>query len=346
MLHPKLNEFIKRMPKVELHIHLEGSIAPRTFLELAKRNDVAIPAHDVAGIKRLFHYQSFGEFLTVFMTLTRTIARYDDFEQLAYEMGLMLSEQHILYAEVMISPMQHLLNGINLTKSIAAVSKGFEQARRETGIVMRLALDYGRQYGTAYAWYVLDVAKNTRDLGVVAWSIGGNEIHHPPEPFADIFAAAREAGLHVMAHAGEVEGPHSVWGAVNALHAERLGHGIRSIDDPLLVAHLRDTGVVLDISPSSNILTGAATSWIKHPLRQLYDAGVLMTINSDDPTFFNTTLTEEYRRVTRHFGFTTDDLCKLVLNSVRAAFLPPDEKATLFRRVEQELHALRTELDI
>lgn len=346
MLTPELEAFIERMPKVELHIHLEGSILPQTFLDLAQRNEVDIPATDRAGVEQLFHYQSFGEFLSVFMTLTRTIVRPEDFEQLAYEMGLMLSAQHILYAEVMISPMQHLLNGINLYKSIRAVWNGFERARCETGILLRIALDYGRQYGTSYAWYVLEVAREMRDCGVVAWSIGGNEIHHPPEPFAEVFAAARGSGLHVMAHAGEVEGPDSVWGAVHALQSERLGHGIRSIDDPELVVYLRDHRVVLDISPSSNILTGAAASWEQHPLRRLYDAGVLVTINSDDPTFFCTTLTEEYRRVTQHFGFTVDELCVLVLNSAQAAFLPPEEKAALVDRVSNELDTLRAELGI
>ncbi len=346
MLTPELETFIARMPKVELHLHLEGAVAPRIVLELARRNDIDIPAHDVAGIERLFKYRNFTEFLSVFMVLTQTIVRSEDFEYLGYELGMMLSRQHVLYAEVMLSPMQHLLRGINLYDVISATSAGFARAERETGIIMRIALDYGRQYGTSYAWYVLEVAKEMRDHGVIAWSIGGDEIHHPPEPFADVFAAASEAGFHLMAHAGEVAGPASVWGAVDVLHAERLGHGIRSVEDETLLVHLRECGVTLDVCPSSNISTGAALSWQQHPLRQLYDAGVLVTINSDDPPFFETTLTDEYRRAVYYFGFTVDDLCILVLNSVRSSFLPEQEKAALLTRMSRELDELRAELGI
>jgi adenosine deaminase len=212
--------------------------------------------------------------------------------------------------------------------------------------VVRLALDYGRQYGPDLAWPVLEAVAQTNLPELVAWSIGGNEIDHPPEPFAEVFAAARAAGLQVMAHAGEVVGPASVWGAVDALHARRLGHGIRSIDDPTLLAHLRTRGVVLDVCPSSNLYTGAAASWESHPLRRLYDSGVLVTINSDDPSFFKTSLTDEYRLVVEHFGFSVDDVCTLVCNAVNGSFLPPAEKASLLQRVQQEQAALRAELGL
>ncbi len=346
MLTPKIDEFIVRMPKVELHVHMEGAIGPRTLLELSRRNGVAIPAQSVADVKRLFNYHNFNEFLEVFMALTRVIVQSEDFERLAYEMGLTLAAQHVLYAEVMLSPMQHLLRGISLLDAVKGAERGFQRAERETGIVVRLAMDYGRQYGPEYAWTVLDMTKKAMGHGVVAWSIGGNEIHHPPEPFADVYAAAREMGLHVMAHAGEVVGPPSVWGAVDVLKAERLGHGIRSADDAVLMGHLRDMDVTLDISPSSNVLTGAVAGWAEHPLRRLYDAGIRVTINSDDPTFFCTTLIEEYRKVVMHFGFTVDDLCMLVLNAAHASFLPPTEKQVLIHRIQERLTALRAELDV
>lgn len=349
MLNPQVDEFIVRMPKVELHVHLEGSLSPRTVLQLAQRNAIELPIRDPAGVEHLFRYNNFSEFLSVFMTLTQVIVCKEDFELLAYEMGLMLHQQHVLYAEVMISPMQHLLRGIKLLDAIKATAEGFSRAEHETGTTIRLALDYGRQYSPAYAWYVLEVAKEAREEGVnslVAWSIGGDEINYPPEPFAEVFAAAHKAGLRLMAHAGEVVGPASVWGAVDALNVERIGHGIRSAEDPALVDYLRKRGVVLDVCPSSNIRTGAAPSWEAHTLRTLYDAGVLVTINSDDPPFFETTLTDEYRRVVHHFGFTVDDLCTLVRNSARAAFLPPDDKAALLRRVDKELADLRLELDL
>jgi adenosine deaminase len=346
VLTPQLEEFLTRMPKVELHLHLEGTITPRTLLELARRNGVALPADDEDGVAALFRYRDFGEFLSVFMALARAIAHGEDFERLAYEIGRDLAGQAVCYAEVMISPMQHIKRGLDLCEVIEGCMAGFARVERETGTVIRLALDYGRQYGPEGAWAVLEVARATQHLGVVGWSIGGNEIGHPPEPFAPIFAAARESGLGVMAHAGEVVGPQSVWGAINTLGVTRLGHGIRAADDPALLAALRERGVVLDVCPTSNLLTGAVAAWPEHPLRRLHEAGVPVTVNSDDPTFFDTTLTEEYRRAIALLGFSVDDLCATVQTAARAAFLPPPQRAALEGRIAAELAALRHELGV
>ncbi len=346
MLTPQLEELIRRMPKVELHLHLEGTITPRTLLELARRNGVTLPAADEAGVAALFRYRDFGEFLDIFMALARAIVSGEDFERLAYELGLDLAAQAVCYAEVMISPMQYINRGLDLREVIEGTLAGFARAEREVGIVLRLALDYGRQYGPDRAWAVLDVVRQTKALGVVGWSIGGNEIGHPPEPFAPIFAAARAAGLGLMAHAGEVVGPASIWGAIDALGVSRLGHGVRAIDDPALMLALRERGIVLDVCPSSNVLTGAVETWPAHPLRRLYDAGILVTINSDDPTFFATTLSEEYRRALLRLGMGIDDLCATVLTAARAAFLPPAQRTALAERVAAEFRTLRAELGV
>jgi adenosine deaminase len=346
VLTPELETFIARMPKVELHLHLEGSIKPLTLLELAKRNHVNLPVQTVAGVEQLFHYDNFLEFLAVYMGFARAIVRGEDFERLAYELGMSLAAQQTLYAEVMISPMQYLLRGIDLHEVVAGAAAGFAQVEKETGLVIRLAFDYGRQYGPDQAWQVLEIAQKLMPYGLVAWSIGGDEIGYPPEPYAEVFAAARAAGLSLMAHAGEAVGPASVWGAVDVLQAKRVGHGIRSVDDPALLEHLCKLGITLDVCPSSNLCTGVVNSWAQHPLRQLYMHGVQVTINTDDPTFFQTTLTEEYRRVVNHFGFGVDDLCHLVCNGVRAAFLSPADKISLLQRVEKKLGNLRSELEL
>lgn len=346
VLPPIIESFIARMPKVELHLHLEGAIRPHTILELAQQNGIELPIFGIANIEELFLYHDFKDFLNVFIQLTRVIVHPEDFERLGYELGISLASQRVLYAEVMLSPMQHVLRGINLFDVVRASVRGFRQAERETGIQIRLILDYGRQYGPEYAWYILEAAKQMMDDGVVGWSIGGDEIHFPPEPFADVFAAAREAGLHVTAHAGEVVGPPSVWGAVDVLHVDRIGHGIQSIDDPKLVSHLCEQQVVLDVCPSSNLLTGAVASWEQHPLRRLYDAGVCVTVNSDDPTFFRTTLVDEYRAIAYHHNFSIDDICVLMVNAASASFLPSREKTALLARVQHELKVLREELDV
>lgn len=341
-----LDTFIRRLPKVELHLHLEGSIAPRTLLRIARRNNVDLPAYDEWGVAQLFNYQNFQEFLTVFMALARSLVYGEDFELIAYELGLHLAAQRVCYAEVMISPAQYYLRGIDLDEVVQGVEAGFMRCEREGGPRMNLAFDYGRQCGVDLAWHILEIAIRNRSRRLVAWSIGGDEVNHPPEPFAEVYTAARRAGLHVMAHAGEVVGPSSVWGAVDVLGAERIGHGIRSVADPALVAHLRSLGVVLDICPTSNIRTGAVASAALHPFRELFDAGVQVTLNTDDPTFFGTTINDEYRLVAQGFGFTPAELGVLVLNSANAAFLPESEKQVLARDLEGQIARLRADLGV
>ncbi len=340
-LAPSLESFITAMPKVELHLHLEGTMQPATLLRIAERNHVELPAYNVEGVTQLFNYHHFHEFLSVFMVLARALKRGEDFELLAYELGHHLADQNVRYAEVMVSAFQYYSRGIDLSEVVQGAMAGFTRAERERGTPVRLAFDYGRQFGAETAWKVLELAIQNMRYGLVAWSIGGDEVNYPPQLFAEVFAAARQAGLRVMAHAGEVVGPASVWGAVDVLGCQRIGHGIRSIDDPALLAHLHAHNVVLDISPSSNVCTGAVPTIEAHPLRRLYDAGISITLNTDDPTFFKTTLNDEYRLAAQVFGFDAGELAQLALNAARAAFLPEAERVALLERVETELAALR-----
>jgi adenosine deaminase len=345
-LSPALEAFITALPKVELHLHLEGSIAPRTLLRIAERNGVELPARDEAGVAQLFRYKDFHEFLTVFMILARSLIHGEDFELLAYELGHHLADQNVRYAEVMISAFQYFRRGVDLDEVVQGAAAGFARAARERaagGTRVHLAFDYGRQFGVETAWKVLEIAVRNAPHGLVAWSIGGDEVNYPPELFAEVFAAARRAGLHLMAHAGEVVGPPSVWGAVDVLGCERIGHGIRSVDDAALLEYLRARNVVLDISPTSNVRTGAVPGIEAHPLRRLFDAGVHVTLNTDDPTFFDTTLNDEYRLAARVFGFGPADLATLALNGVRGAFLPEHESTALLAAFEDEARGLLSE---
>ncbi len=332
-----LDEFIVRMPKVELHLHLEGAIQPATLLDLAARNGVDLPARDEAGVAQLFNYRNFHEFLTVFMALARSLATGRDFEQVAYELGTHLASQNVRYAEVMISPVQYHRRALDLDEVVQGAAAGFARAAREYNVRVGLVFDYGRQFGVDLAWELLESAIRNMKYGVVGWSIGGDEINHPPEPFAGVFAAARRAGLQVMAHAGEVVGPASIWGAIEALGVRRLGHGIRSIDDP---------GIVLDVCLTSNVRTGAVPALDAHPLRRLFDAGVPLTLNTDDPVFFATTLCKEYHLAVQQFGFSAGDLVQLTLTGARAAFLPEADRLALARELEEESAGLRSELGV
>ncbi|MEM8534063.1 MAG: adenosine deaminase [Chloroflexota bacterium] len=343
---PALNQFIIQMPKVELHLHLEGSIRPATLLAIAQRNGIELPARDEAGVVQLFQYRNFSDFLTVFTSLARALTRGEDFEQIAYELGNHLADQRVLYAEVMISPSQYYNRGLDLDEIVQGAAAGFDQVQAERGIHINLVFDYGRQFGLDDAWRLLDVAIHNMPHSVVGWSIGGDEANFPPELYTQVFEAAQRAGLQTAAHAGEVVGPRSIWSAVDLLKAKRIGHGIRSIDDPALIEHLIEQGVVLDVCPSSNLYTGVTDPITSHPLRQLLDAGVGVTLNTDDPVFFHTTLTDEYRLAANVFGCDAEELSNIVLNAAQAAFLPVNEKRALVNHIERRIEMLRCELDV
>ncbi|MBP8253155.1 MAG: adenosine deaminase, partial [Herpetosiphon sp.] len=284
-MHPTLAEFIRRMPKAELHIHLEGSISPQTLLDLAIKNKISLPADDLAGVERMFQYKDFLGFLEVYRACARCLLHGEDFERVAYEMARDLAVQNVRYAEVMLSPAQHMQRNMDFDEILGGVAAGFERAKRETGIVCHPAFDFGRQFSLDQALRAVELAQAGMQYGVVAFSIGGDEANYPPEPFVEVFAVAKAVGLHVMAHAGEVAGANSVRGAVEMLGVDRIGHGFRVLEDPeftTLLARRRD--ITFDVCPTSNIRTGVVSKIQQHPLREMFDAGLPITLNSDDPT--------------------------------------------------------------
>jgi len=327
--------YLREAPKAELHVHLEGSIRPQTVLELARRNGVTLPADDVAGLREWFRFRDFRHFIEVYVAISRCLRSTADYELIAYELGAELARQGVRYAEVTFSPSTHeLILGVPHATYFAGITAGRERARREFGIELAWVFDIVRAtpVTTAYADYVTRVAIEGRRDGVVALGLGGLEAGNPPEPFAPWFERARAAGLHSAPHAGEIAGPESVWGALRVLGAERIGHGVRSWEDPALVAHLAATGVPLEVCPTSNIRLGVYPSLADHPLRRLHDAGVRLTVNSDDPPLFNTTLQAEVDTLETAFGFTAADAAavdEILTGGVRHSFLPPERRASL-----------------
>ena len=325
MLTPELVTWIQRMPKVELHVHLEGSIRPRTLVELAAQNQVDLPG----GAQAAYHFTDFQGFLDAYMRCAACLCTHEDFRRVTYEFLCDEAAQGIRYCEVFLSPMQHLRRDFDFECIMHAIGEGYEQARREWGIRMGVIFDHGRQFGVEAGFRVLEQALATRSHGVIGLSIGGDEVHFPPELFTELFAQARQAGLNVVAHAGEVCGPASIWGAIRSLRVRRIGHGIHAVEDPALVAYLRQGDIFLDVCPTSNLRTGAVPSPVEHPLRRLFEAGVPMTLSSDDPAIFQTNLVQEYLLLAEQWGFGREELWQISLNGVRASFLPAEEKAAL-----------------
>ena len=332
----ELEEWVRRIPKVELHVHLEGSIRPRTLAELANKNGLRLPR----GTTSIYQFSDFQGFLDAYMLAAACLCTQDDFERVTYEFLIDQSARGVRYCEVLLSSMQHLKRDFDFQCIMKGVWSGYQRARRETGIRMGVIFDHGRQFGPEAGMRVLEQALATRQYGVIGLSIGGDEVHYPPELFQEVFTQAREAGLYVTAHAGEVCGPESVWGAIRSLGVRRIGHGIRSVEDPALLAYLHQETIYLDVCPTSNVWTGAVPSLAEHPVRQLFDAGVPLTISSDDPALFHTDLVKEYLLLSTHFGFTREELTQICLNGVRAAFLPEEDKAAMEAEFREEIAAL------
>jgi aminodeoxyfutalosine deaminase len=330
-----LNTFIHLMPKVELHIHLEGAIEPATLLRLSERNGVALPASTVEGLRAWYSFSDFEHFVEVYMTIQRCLRSADDFSLIAYELGADMAQQNIRYREATVTPYTHLIQdkGLVAEDIIAGLEDGRRRARRDFGVEMRWVLDIHRNLSMpATAEVTAQLVLDWADRGVVALGLGGNEATAPSPPFAPYFQRIKAAGLHSAPHAGEVAGPGSVWSALRDLQADRIGHGVRSMEDAHLLAYLLDRQIPLEVNPTSNICLGVYRSLDQHPFIHLLRMGLCVTVNSDDPPLFNTTLMQEYQRLAEVFGLSEEDLQRLTLNAVRSTFLPAEEK----RRMEEE----------
>jgi aminodeoxyfutalosine deaminase len=338
-----LQEFIRRMPKVELHVHLEGAIRPDTLLALALRNNVALPATTIEGIKEWYHFSDFAHFAEIYRALCACLRTPDDFELITTEFLKHQAEQNILYSEVIFTPYTHRKN-VAFDDQLAAINRARAHAESVYGVRMGLVPDIAREDRPIEdGFLVAQWAVNNMKNGIIGLGLGGPEIGNPPELFHDIFERARAQGLPGLPHAGETVGPGSMWGAINSLSAVRIGHGVRCLEDPELVDFLRGAQLPLDVSPTSNICLGVARSLSEHPLPKLVDAGLLVTINSDDPPMFDTTLTDEYLSIAATFGFGREVLKKFVFNGIHASLLPADDAQALevkcreqFVRLEEE----------
>ena len=339
-----LHEFAHRMPKAELHVHLEGSIRPATLLTLAQHNGVTLPAVDENGLREFYRFRDFAHFVQVYLLITSCLRKPEDYQLIAYQFGCDCARQNIRYAEATFSILtnQHM-TGLQWEDILAGLNAGREQARAEFGVEIRWIFDIVRNYPNTQA-EVLEIALAARDQGCVALGLGGDEAEFPPELFVRTFDGAHQAGMPCIPHAGVCAGPASVWTAIEKLHAMRLGHGVRSIEDTLLVDSLAERQIALEVCPTSNICLGVYPDYASHPLRRLWQAGVLITVNSDDPPMFNTDLNQEYRMLIDHFGFEVDELEQVSLNGLRASLLPVEDKERMEAEFRMEFANLKNQL--
>jgi aminodeoxyfutalosine deaminase len=329
--------FIRRLPKAELHLHLEGTITPATLAELSLRHDHQ--PLSLAEAEALYQFTDFSGFLEAFKAVTNRLITPADYELAAWRMAERLAWQGVVHAEVYISVGVIYLWRNHDPECFEPIFAGLEQARlraeRELGLSLYWIFDAVRHFTVEEAARVFRKAAEMRPgyPSIIGIGLGGDERRCGSEPFRELYADAKAAGLRLTNHAGETTPPQAIREAL-AIGSERIGHALSAIADPSLIDELREGRVPLELNPTSNIRTGVCASWTHHPLRTYFDAGLLVTINSDDPAFFGSDLEGEYLLAHREHGFTRDELRRLASNSIEASFLPGPEKARWQARID------------
>lgn len=328
-----------RIPKVELHVHLEGAIPHEALFALIEKygGDTSVP--DVDALARRFEYRSFPEFIEAWSWKNQFLREYEDFTHIAKLTAQDMAAQGIRYAEVFFSPSLFVRHhGLAVQELTQAVRAGLSQV---PAIEIALIADLVRDYGPEAEMTTLEQLREVKRLGVVGIGIGGSEQEFPPAPFKGLYEKARSFGFYTDAHAGEAAGSQSIWDAIRELRIERIGHGTRAWEDPELVGYLVQHRIPLEMCPVSNVRTNIVGSLPEHPIRRYFDAGVIVTVNTDDPKMFQTSLADEYRRLEQECGWTKLEICQLILAAIDSSWLPDERKASLaaeFRKTPEWRH--------
>jgi aminodeoxyfutalosine deaminase len=329
--------WLLHLPKVELHLHLEGSTDPETLVALSRRHDTK--PLTLADARAL--YKDFLGFMDSYKAMSSRLRTPEDYELITYNMVRALAAQGIVHAEVYISfGIIYYWKKEEVEPYVEAIERARIRGEKEFGTSIYWLIDAVRHFGADEAARVFRKAAELRALypSIIGIGIGGDEARGPASLFKDSYAEAKAAGLRLTAHAGEsggpIEGPASIWAAIN-IGAERIGHGLAAEFDPELMQILAERQIPIEINVTSNIRTGCCASFDEHPLRRYFDAGLMVTLNSDDPPMFGSNLLEEYILAHTRYGFTLDQLRELSANAVEASFLPPTRKLALLAQIEQ-----------
>ncbi len=286
-------------PKIELHVHLEGAVRPAALIDIADRNGLALPARDVDELAELYEFRDFDHFIELWMLTTHVIRTEIDFRQVVVSYAREAAAHGAVYIEGIFTPAERVGGGASWDEVFTGFCDGADEAKEATGVEVRLTPDIPRGFPVEAALETARYSVKYRERGIVGLGLGGRESGFPPEPFAGAFRIAKEGGLGSVPHAGETEGVDSIRGALDALGADRLRHGIRAADDARLLEELAERAIVCDVCPVSNLRTRAVDSLEAHPLSVMLDAGVLCSVSTDDPAMFDTDLTREYETAAR-----------------------------------------------
>jgi len=328
-------EWLRRLPKAELHLHLEGTIKPETLVELSRRHDETPLTLEAA--RSLYQYENFLGFLMAFKAVTERLKGPDDYELITYDMIRELARQGVVHAEVYISfGIIFYWKKTDVEPYVEAIERGRQRGEKDFGTTVLWIVDAVRHFGVEEGARVFRKAAELRESypSIVGIGIGGDEARGPADQFRDLYKEAKAAGLRLTAHAGESVGPESVWSAIN-IGAERIGHALAAQHDPELIEVLSKRQIPLEINITSNIKTGCCKAFEEHPVKDYFESGLMITLNSDDPPMFGSDLLGEYVLAQERYGFTMDQMRELAANAVEASFLDPTQKLNLLQRVER-----------
>ncbi|MEO8576139.1 MAG: adenosine deaminase [Gemmatimonadales bacterium] len=339
-------EQLRRLPKAELHCHLDGSVRPSTLLELGREYNIKMPASSADELRDYMlvsDAKSLEDYLKRFEVTVSVMQTADAIERIAYELGADAAADGVRYIEVRNAPILNSRGGLDLAEALEAQIRGLARAEKEHDIVARSIVCSLRQLPAETSLELAKLAVAYKNKGVVAFDLAGGEAGFPASVHAEAFAYARKHTLGVTVHAGEGDGARSVRDAVHACGAHRLGHATRLIEDPELTQYVNDRRIGLEICLTSNVQTHAAKSYESHPLREYFDRGMNLTLNTDNRLMSGTTLTDEYAFAAKHLDFTLDELCTLALNGFESAFLPWEQRVKLLEDVSQEMMSIASE---
>jgi len=333
-----LTTIIQSMPKVELHVHFEGSLQADTVLTLARKHNIALPANSAEALREWYTFIDFPHFADIYGLNAKCLQTPDDLELATRAFLTNQAAQHILYSEVTYTAFaRHLSSGMAWTDQLAGINRGRAWGREMLGVDMRLIVDIDRDRATpenavTLARWIIETYDGGAN-GIAALGLGGYEVGFPPEMFADALILARDAGVPLVLHAGETEGAASIWSALQ-FGSLRIGHGVRCFEDEALVDYLLERQITLEVCPTSNLCLGVFPSLETHPIQHMMDIGLYVTVNSDDPPMFDTTLTREFEICAAQFAWTLETLQTLTLAAAQAALLPAEQRAALERRIK------------
>ena len=326
--------FARRVPKAELHVHIEGTLEPELMFTLAQRNGIALPHASVEALRQAYDFQDLQSFLDLYYAGASVLCREADFFDMAWAYFQRAADDHVQHAELFFDPQTHTARGVPLAEVLAGLTRAQDCARQRLGITSHLILCFLRHLSEDDAQATLDAALPYRSA-FIGVGLDSSEVGHPPEKFARVFSRCRDLGLRVVAHAGEEGPPAYIWQALDVLQVQRIDHGVRCMEDPALVDRLVQLRTPLTVCPLSNLKLRVIPTLSAHPLKAMLDAGLCVTVNSDDPAYFGGYLNDNLVQTVEALSLTEQDVRQLAVNSVQASFLDEDRRASLLKNIEQ-----------